>query len=183
MMIAAPVAPRCYTIRPVRQEELPKLQRIEQCAGKLFANTAHAWIEGDEGMGLDSFTHWFVHGMIWVAVDETDEPVGFAVAHELDGNAYLHELDVDPEHGRQGLGTRLIDTVTAWARENAYPAVTLATCVNIPWNAPYYTRLGFRCLREEELGPGLQQIRTHEIEAGWSPADRVCMIRPVCTTI
>ncbi|MEZ4737234.1 MAG: GNAT family N-acetyltransferase [Caldilineaceae bacterium] len=168
-----------YTIRPVRRAELPKLPRIEQAAGRLFAGTAHAWIDGDEGMGLASFEHWFVHGQIWVAADEADEPVGFAVAHELDGNAYLHELDVDPAHGRRGLGTRLIEAVTVWAQENGYPAVTLATCVDIPWNAPYYTRLGFRALREDELAPGLQAVRTHEIEAGWAPADRVCMIRPV----
>lgn len=169
-----------YSIRSVRQRELAKLPVIEQAAGRLFANTRHAWIDGDEGMGLASFEYWFAHGKIWVAVDEADEPVGFAVAHEVDGNAYLHELDVDPRHGRRGVGARLIDTVTAWARENSYPAVTLATCVDIPWNAPYYTRLGFRMLCEDELGPGLQKIRDHEIEAGWAPEDRVCMIRPVC---
>lgn len=168
-----------YTIRPVRREELPKLQRIERAAGRLFANTAQAWIDGDEGMSLASFAHWLDNGKIWVAVDAADEPVGFAVARELDGNAYLHELDVDPRHGRQGLGTRLIDVVAEWARENDYPAVTLATCVDIPWNAPYYTRLGFRILHEEELGPGLQEVRAHEIEAGWPPAERVCMIRSV----
>lgn len=175
----AATMPQRYAIRPVRREELPKLQLIEQAAGRLFANTLHAWIDGDEGMGLATFEHWFVHGKIWVAVDEADEPVGFAIARELDGNAYLHELDVDPNHGRRGLGARLIDTVATWARENDYPAVTLATCVHIPWNAPYYTRLGFRMLREEELGPGLQAVRDHEIEAGWAPDDRVCMIRAV----
>lgn len=178
-MNSATTHPHRYSIRPVRQAELTQLPAIEQAAGQLFAHTAHAWIDGDEGMGLESFEYWFAHGKIWVAVDETDQLVGFAVARAVDGNAYLHELDVDPKHSRQGLGARLIDAVTAWARENNYPAVTLATCVDIPWNAPYYMRLGFRMLGEDELGPGLQEIRNHEIEAGWAPADRVCMIRPI----
>lgn len=168
-----------YAIRPIRPAELPKLQIIEQAAAQLFRDTPQAWIADDEGMTLKSLEHWYTHGRIWVAVDAYDEPVGFAIAREVDGAAYLHELDVHPQHGRQGLGTRLIDTVVTWARENDYPAVTLATCSNIPWNAPYYTRLGFRVLQDEELGPGMQEVRAHELEAGWPPAERVCMIRVI----
>jgi len=170
---------QAYSIRPVHRSELSKLQHIEQAAGQLFAETDHAWIAGDEGMGLDTLKHWFKHGKIWVVVTESDEPIGFAVARPVDGKAYLHELDIDPAHGRQGLGARLIDTVSDWARANGYPAMTLTTCVDIPWNAPYYARLGFRVLSDEELEPGLRAIRAHEIEAGWAPAARVCMLRPV----
>lgn len=168
-----------YSIRPVRHEELPKLQRIEQAAAQLFRDTPQSWIADDEGMSLATLARWFNHGRIWVAVDANDEPVGFAIARAVDGTAYLHELDVHPQHGRQGLGARLIDTVVTWAHENNYPAVTLATCTHIPWNAPYYARLGFRVLHEAELGPGLQEIRAHEIAAGWPPEARVYMIRPV----
>ncbi|MFN8490873.1 MAG: GNAT family N-acetyltransferase [Caldilineaceae bacterium] len=168
-----------YTIRPARRDELGKIQAIERAAGQLFLNTPHDWIPGDEGMSLTSLEHWLVHGKIWVAVDETDEPVGFAVAHEVDGTAYLHELDVDPKHGRQGLGTRLIAEVTAWAQACGYGAVTLSTFVAIPWNAPYYQKLGFRILQEVELGPGLREVRANEIANGFAPDERVCMIRPV----
>ena len=170
---------QAYAIRPVRHAELPKLQSIEAAAAQLFRHTPQSWIADDEGMALATLDHWFVLGKIWVAVDEQDEPVGFAIARAVDGTAYLHELDVHPQHGRRGLGARLIDTVVTWARENDYPAVTLATCSNIPWNAPYYTRLGFRILQEDELGPGLQEVRAHELEAGWPAAERVCMIRPI----
>ena len=173
---------QAYSIRPVCRAELPKLQRIEQAAGQLFADTDHAWIAGDEGMGLDTLKHWYKHGKIWVVVTEDDEPVGFAIARPLDGNAYLHELDIDPAHGRQGLGARLIDVVSDWARTNGYPAVTLTTCVDIPWNAPYYSRLGFCVLAEDELEPGLREVRAHEIAVGWAPEERVCMLRPVSSS-
>jgi len=168
-----------YTIRPARQDELGKIQAIEKAAGQLFADTRYDWIPQDDGMSLPSLAHWLVHGKIWVAVDEQDEPVGFAVAHEVDGAAYLHELDVHPQHGRRGLGTRLIDEVTAWAKACGYPAVTLSTFVSIPWNAPYYQKLGFRLLPEAELGPGLREVRANEIANGFAPDERVCMIRPV----
>jgi GNAT superfamily N-acetyltransferase len=168
-----------YTIRPVRPAELPLLPAIEQAAGQRFRGTSEDWIVDDEGMGLESFEHWFTHGKIWVAVDAADTPVGFAVARTVEGTAYVHELDVDLQHGGQGLGARLIDAVTAWARACGYPAVTLSTFAEIPWNAPYYRRLGFRVLHEHELGPGLRAVRAEEQENGLNIAERVCMMRSV----
>jgi ribosomal protein S18 acetylase RimI-like enzyme len=168
-----------YTIRPARQDDLPTLPAIELAAAQLFRGTTQDWIVDDDGMGLESFVYWFTHGKIWVVVDPTDTPVGFAVAHPVDGTAYLHELDVDPRHGRQGLGARLIDKVAAWAKACGYSAVTLSTFADIAWNAPYYRRLGFRVLNEEELGPGLREVRADEQASGLEIEQRVCMIRPV----
>jgi len=44
------------------------------------------------------------------------------------------------------------------------PAVTLTTFRDVPWNAPFYARLGFRVI--EALSPGLQAIRDHERDIG-----------------
>ncbi len=172
-------AAQTYTIRSAHREDLPKLQIIEQAAAQLFRATEYAWIGDDEGMSLASLEHWFAHGKIWVVVDAADEPVGFAIAREIDNTAYLHEIDIHPQHSRQRLGTHLIEAVAAWARENDYRAVTLSTFSDVPWNAPYYQQLGFRVLGEDELGPGLQAVRAHEAEAGMPIAQRVCMTRAV----
>lgn len=168
-----------YTIRLARRDELGKLQTIEHAAAERFRGTIYDEIADGDPMPLTSLERWFTHGKIWVAVDQLDEPVGFAVVREVDGTAYLHELDVELKHGGQGLGVLLINEVTAWARACGYPAVTLSTFAEIPWNAPYYARLGFRILREDELGPGLRDVRTHEEANGWAPEARVCMIRSV----
>lgn len=168
-----------YNVRSVHHEELPKLQAIEAAAAQLFRATDYAWIGDEEGMSLETLEHWFVSGKIWVVVDAADEPVGFAIAREIDNTAYLHEIDIHPQHSRQGLGERLIEAVTAWARENDYPQVTLSTFIDVPWNAPYYQRLGFHRLEEAALGPGLQEVRDHEAEAGLPIARRVCMARAV----
>jgi GNAT superfamily N-acetyltransferase len=178
-MTTHPHPPARYHIRPARRDELAQLQRIEQAAAQHFRGTAQDWIADDEGMDQADWEHWFAHGQIWVATDAADTPVGFAVAHELDNTAYLYELDVHPQHARQGLGARLIDQVTAWATACGYSAVTLSTFAEIPWNAPYYRRLGFRILSEDELGPGLRAVRAREAANGLEIEARVCMIRSV----
>jgi hypothetical protein len=48
---------------------------------------------------------------------------------------------------------------------------------DVPWNAPYYTRCGFRALDDRELTPGLRAIRAHEAAIGLDRWPRVCMRR------
>jgi hypothetical protein len=59
------------------------------------------------------------------------------------------------------------------------PALTLSTFRAVPWNGPYYARLGFVELRTEELTPGLTEILAEETAFGLDPAERIFMRRPV----
>jgi GNAT superfamily N-acetyltransferase len=110
-----------------------------------------------------------------VVVDQKDYPIGFALVHVLDESVHLHELDVHPDYARQGVGRRLIETVIDWARARGATALTLTTFDDIPWNGPYYARLGFRILDLTTLSPGLQAVRHEEAEAGLPMAHRICM--------
>ncbi len=47
----------------------------------------------------------------------------------------------------------------------------------MPWNAPYYRRLGFRELPRDDWTPGLVARVAHEADHGLDPARRVVMIR------
>jgi GNAT superfamily N-acetyltransferase len=116
-------------------------------------------------------------GQVWVAADAQDRPVGFAVVTVVDGAGHLEEVSVHPDHGRRGLGRHLVLTVCRWAQEQGYPAVTLATFRDVPWNAPFYARLGFQVLAEKELGPGLLAVRAHETGDGLDVQARVFMCR------
>jgi hypothetical protein len=49
----------------------------------------------------------------------------------------------------------------------------------VPWNAPYYARLGFRILDDTAVTPGLRAIRRREAEIGLDRWPRVCMRRDV----
>ena len=167
-------ADRRYSIRAARPDDLRLLPAIERAAASQFRATPFAFLVdfplASPAIDLD-------HERVWVAADTEDRPVGFAVAYPLDGDCYLHELDVHPDHGRRGLGQRLIAAVAAWARENGATAITLATFRDIPWNGPYYASIGFRPILDADLGPGLRAICEAEAAGGLPIAQRVCMRR------
>lgn len=165
-----------YTIRLAQVEELPALREIERAAGKLFAEIGLENVANAAPLPLDFLQAQQHAGLVWVLTDADDQPVGFAAASELDGALYLEEIDVHPAHGRRGLGKRLIETLCAWAEERGYPAVTLSTFRNVPWNAPFYSRIGFRIVEDDEIGTGLQALLDHSARV-WFPLVRVCMRR------
>jgi GNAT superfamily N-acetyltransferase len=96
----------------------------------------------------------------------------------VDECAHIEQVSVRPDHAGQGIGRALIDHVGAWASEQGLRALTLTTFRAVPWNAPYYERLGFT---EPPGGPapGLAAIMAAETTAGLDPATRVCMRRPI----
>ena len=71
----------------------------------------------------------------------------------------------------------LIEQAVAWAGQRGLGAVTLTTFTDVPWNAPYYERLGFRRLSGDELTPGLKAIRAREAAIGLDRWPRCCMRR------
>ena len=112
---------------------------------------------------------------LWVALTDDRTPVGFAMADVVDDGAHLDEMDVMPDFGRQGIGTRLMHTLIDWARLGDYPALTLITFRHIPWNAPFYERMGFEAMATTELGEELANLLQEEGEAGIDVHKRVCM--------
>lgn len=126
---------------------------------------------------LDFLTQHLYQSQIWVAVDEQDGPIGFAIAQDLDGKAYLLELDVHPAYGRQGIGRDLVETVCAWAQQQHYSTVVLSTFRSVAWNAPFYATLGFQVLDESQWTAGLYRIRQAEAKAGLAVGDRLFMYR------
>lgn len=102
-------------------------------------------------------------------------PVGFAWLDEVDGLAHLQELAVIPRRMRAGIGGRLLERACAWASAERYPAITLTTYADVPWNAPWYAARGFVELRE--LTPGLRGIRVREANLGLDEVGRRVAMR------
>ena len=71
----------------------------------------------------------------------------------------------------------LIEHVASWASDRDLDALTLTTYVDVPWNGPYYERLGFRYLTADEETPGLRAIREHERALGLEVWPRTSMRR------
>ncbi len=143
-------------IRRARPEEFARLRAIEERGDAMFGEIGFGPFHVDEGGD-------HLAGAALVLVTG-DPPVGFACVDIVDGAAHLWQLSVDPTHGRRGLGTALVEAVCAWAASQSYEAVTLTTFRDVPWNAPFYARLGFGVT--DDLGPGLAAIRAHEQAIG-----------------
>lgn len=164
-------------IRFARPGDVDTLPAIESEAASRFAGLPMAEGVRADGTPVAQLRRAQREGRLWVA--EADEGVvGFALVELLDGAAHLDELDVLTSHGRRGIGTALVRTVCAWAGARGLPAVTLTTFRDVPWNAPFYGRLGFRTLAPAELGPELAALVRREHEEGLRSEERVAMRIP-----
>ncbi len=119
---------------------------------------------------------------MWVARSDSGRVVGFAQVDLVAGRPHLEEMDVHPDFGRRGIGARLLGAVRDWARAAGHEAVTLTTFRDVPWNAPFYRRAGFRGLAPHELGPALRALVADEAARGLDPATRVIMSLDVTGT-
>lgn len=163
-----------YSIIVARPGDIPFLAAIELAAARLLSGHAPESIL-NETTSLEELSSAQRDGRLWVAVAQ-DLPVGFAHVKILEpAVAHLEEIDVHPDHGRRGLGTILIREVCAWARSRSYQSVTLTTFRDVPWNMPFYARLGFEELRDDELTTALLSTIKDETERGLDPSRRVAM--------
>ena len=112
-----------------------------------------------------------------MAVSGQDIPFGFIVVDLIDGRAHIEQVSVHPDHARGGVGRMLINHVDRWAAGQGIDALTLATFRTVPWNGPYYERLGFRYLTAGEETAGLRAVRERERALGLEVWPRTSMRR------
>jgi GNAT superfamily N-acetyltransferase len=170
-----------YSIELAQPDYLHKLSEIEQQAASLFRgwNVPQAVLE--EVTPLEEFQAAQAAGLLWVALSPQRHPVGFALLEREGLQLHLEELDVHPQHGRRGIGRTLMEAVCAWARERGYTELTLTTYRDIPWNGPFYAKLGFKVLGAAELTPTLRDRVEAEAARGLDPARRVVMCKALST--
>ncbi|WP_067574649.1 GNAT family N-acetyltransferase [Nocardia acidivorans] len=164
-------------IRAATTDDLPTLQDIEDAAGAPFRTVGMNEIAEDEPPSLELLEEHRRAGRAWVAVDDSDTPIAYLISEEVDGTEHIGQVSVHPDAGRQGIGRLLIERAAEHARGQGLSALTLTTFVEVPWNAPYYMRLGFHMVDDEELTPGLRKIRAREAEYGLDRWPRTVMRR------
>jgi len=186
-------------IRLVREAELPLLREIERASGEIFRDIGMAEIAEDEPLSLAELGHYQRAGRAWVDTeaaaatatatatatqDTTDAsgtegvPVAFLLAEPVDGHLHIAQVSVHPAAAGRRLGAALIEHLAGLAVEQGAAGLTLTTYRDVPWNAPYYRRLGFTEIPEARLNPGLRAIRELERTAGLDRWPRVAMFRP-----
>ncbi|MFJ9770912.1 GNAT family N-acetyltransferase [Kitasatospora sp. NPDC101157] len=161
-------------IRAVTEDELPLLGELERAAGAPFAAIGMPEIAEDEPPTPEEFARYLEHGTALVAEAADGTVAGYLLAEPVDGALHVEQVSVHPDHARRGIGRALIEHL---AEGTDAPALTLTTFADVPWNAPYYARCGFRPLTDAELTPGLREIRRREAEHGLDRWPRLCMRR------
>ena len=164
-------------IRTARSGELETLRAIERDAGTAFASVGMPEIAADEPRSVAELGSFVAGGRAWVAVDESDRPVAYLLWSLVDGCAHIEQVSVASEHARRGVGAALIDRVAVEAAAASRPALTLTTFRDVPWNAPYYARLGFVAIDPAEHGPELRALIDLEARSIPNTAPRVALRR------
>ena len=77
----------------------------------------------------------------------------------------------------KGIGRRLIACVADQARKRGLASLTLTTFRDVPWNAPFYARLGFEMITT--LTPELREKREEEMAHGLAYDARCAMRLPL----
>ncbi|MHB9347469.1 GNAT family N-acetyltransferase [Enterobacter vonholyi] len=164
-------------IRPTTRNDVAALPAIERAAGERFREDPElAWLADGEVISTDQHLGYVERGLSWLAL-ANDHPVGFILAEAHSSSLFIVELSVDLHWQGKGIGRQLIACVADHARKRGLTALTLTTFRNVPWNAPFYARLGFE--KMTTLTPELRRKREEETAHGFAYETRCAMRLPL----
>ncbi|KAL2070512.1 hypothetical protein VTL71DRAFT_13538 [Oculimacula yallundae] len=169
---------REFTIRRPRTTDIPLLAQVERSAAQIY-RTADMDSLAD-GATLDPYILITIAnaGYLWVAANRFDEPVGFLGGNYLSGNFHIIELSVAKEYQGRGIGSALVATMSQQVRLEGYRSITLTTFRDLPWNAPWYAKLGFEEVKVQDMGKEFEKLVDSEARHGLDPKRR-CVMRMV----
>lgn len=129
------------SIRAAVPGDYPSIESVENASEQLFIDLLDPESWGTAPTGSERAAE---QGFLIVAEEsKTSTVVGFIHVLETDGIAHMEQVSVLPQHGRRGYGGRLVQAAMVEARGRGYESMTLRTYADVPWNAPFYARVGF----------------------------------------
>ena len=165
------------TVHPTRPGDVTALPAIERAAGERFRDYPElAWLAEGEVISAEQHLDYAERGLSWLAL-ANDQPVGFILAELHASSLFIVELSVHLDWQGKGIGRRLIACVADQARKRRLASLTLTTFRDVPWNAPFYARLGFEMITT--LTPELREKREEETAHGLAYDARCAMRLPL----
>ncbi|WP_040485064.1 GNAT family N-acetyltransferase [Lutibaculum baratangense] len=162
------------TIRHASLRDADELPEIERSSGEIYRGVPGLeWIADDDVQSAELHRRLITEGVAFVAEEELRGRVGFLNGELAPDGLHIWQLAVHPACQRRGIGRRLIEAAETLAASRGANALTLTTFRDVPWNEPYYRRLGFRTLPASEVGSRLRLILQKERQGGL-PMDRRC---------
>jgi GNAT superfamily N-acetyltransferase len=177
-------------LRRASPGDVEAIRHVEIAAGTLFLTIGMAHIASDSPPTRRLLRTALDRDLLWVAVADGDGDYGheelvvaYGLGSQLDGHLHLEQVSVRPDYGRRGIGAQIFSAFELNAARAGMPMSTLFTFADVPWNAPYYRRLGYRELRADAFGPQLANALMLEKKADGDGPSRIAMYRTLVTEI
>lgn len=158
--------PKGYSIEPANAAHVPLLGAIEIAAATRFPSGTIPDCLRSDSVPVSMLLDALANGTLWVALDTSRQPVGYALVRIFDDFSLLAQMDVHPDHGRKGLGVALVRSVADFLRARDKHVLYLTTFTHVPWNASLYAKIGFLALTEEAQPPFIKSILDEERRCG-----------------
>jgi len=169
-------------IRHAVSADAALLPDIEYSAGALFRTIPDlSWIADDQVLSAEAHLARIAEGTVWVAQDEGGSLIGFLTAERAGDELHIWDLAVHAGHHGRGIGRQLLEAAEAHARRAGLSALTLTTFRGVPWNEPFYARLGFETQEGAAMGERLSALLRDEVLHGL-PGERRCAMRRTIRT-
>jgi len=115
-------------------------------------------------------------GRTWVSLVEA-EIAAYLIVERLEESLHIEQVTVHPRYAGQRIGASMINLAFELAARQKLQKVTLTTFADVPWNGPYYQRLGFTIIPEERLTLRLKELLQAEKDSNRTGLARVAMTR------
>lgn len=169
-----------YAIRETRPGDAEALPGVERSAARAFlAIPELAWIADDAVQSVEQHRAFMADGHSWTAVDGRDAPAGFLTGETIGDTLHIWECAVRLDCQRRGIASALVECARTSARRQGLARMSLTTFRHVVWNRPFYERLGFRVLPEDEIPAYLRAILDEEAACGFSAELRCAMLCPL----
>ncbi len=166
-------------IRAARTDDVPALRALQHAAGARFRDAGMPTVAALDPAPAEHLDDAARAGLLWVDTDDGDRPRAFLLASVEPGCAHVEQVSVDPVWAGRRIGAALIEHLAAWAADRGLAELTLTAFADVPWNAPYYERLGFVRVPESRLRAAERERARRNAEGPLGAWPRVSMRRPV----
>lgn len=163
-----------FTIRRAVRADIEPMRNLERRAAQIFLSVGYDFCATGPIRDISEHQRVIDEGATFIG-EAGGVIAGFAMVEPMDGEAHLVEIDVDPPFQNRGLARSLIAEGGEWSRLNGFDAMTLTTYRDVPWNAPFYRRIGFAEFEPGAYRKGLFETIEREAAWGFAFAPRIAM--------
>lgn len=164
-----------WSLRLARPDDAKLMPAIESAAGELFAEIDGIGSAGTQTLPVERVERYIRKGHSLVA-HVNHEMAGFLVNEPFSRELHIWEMDVHPRFQGQGIGAGLLRACQIDARNSGFAAITLTTFRDVPWNGPFYAKLGFEEVTALDAHPRLASELALEADHGLPAEHRCAMI-------